>query len=181
MKIGARVIKTGIAVSITMYICKVLHIEPAFFGAVSAVMNMQPSIFLTMKTARDQVLAHFLGVAVALIFGYLIGGNAISMGLITILIIYLYRKFNLQNGISMGVVAAMFILSSSSEQFLPHAMTRTAVIFTGLITAIVINVFLWPPSYKRQFTEKLHESNLEAVKFASHYRSLFNWKMKNLI
>ena len=56
MKIGARILKTGIAVTITMYLCKMLNLEPAFFGAVSAVVNMQPSIFLTVKTAKDQIL-----------------------------------------------------------------------------------------------------------------------------
>ena len=36
LKIGARVIKTGIAVAITMFICKLLDLEPAFFrGGIS--------------------------------------------------------------------------------------------------------------------------------------------------
>jgi hypothetical protein len=87
------------------------------------------------------------------------------MGLITILLIILYRKLNLQNGISTGVVAAVFVLSSSPEQFLPHALNRTAVIFTGLLTAMLINIALWPPRYGQQFKEKLKETNLEAVRY----------------
>ncbi|MFZ5641916.1 MAG: aromatic acid exporter family protein [Bacillota bacterium] len=39
MIIGARIVKTGIAVTITMYICQALNLEPALFGAVSAVIN----------------------------------------------------------------------------------------------------------------------------------------------
>lgn len=163
MKIGARIIKTGIAVTFTMLICKALNLEPAFFGAVSAVINMQPSIFLTIKTAKDQIMVQILGVSVAIFLGYIIGGNAISMGLITILIILLYRKVNLQSGISAGVVAAVFILSSSPDEFLPHALRRTAVIFTGLTTAMFVNIVLWPPKYNRQFKEKLKESNEQAV------------------
>lgn len=163
MRIGARIVKTGIAVTITMFICRSLNLEPAFFGAVSAVINMQPSIFLTLKTARDQILVHILGVITGLAFGYLVGGNSVSMGLITILIIALYKQFKLQSGITTGIVAALFILSSSQDQFLPHALTRTAVIFTGLITAMIINIVLWPPRYKLQFDQKLQESNREAV------------------
>jgi len=162
---GARIIKTGIAVTITMFICKALKLEPAFFGAISAVINMQPSIFLTFKTAVDQFLVHILGVTAALILGYLIGGNPLSMGIITIIIITLYIKLNLQNGITMGIVAAVFVLSSSSEQFLPHALTRTAVIFTGLGTAMFVNIVLWPPRYRQQFKERLAESNHEAVRY----------------
>lgn len=163
MRIGARIIKTGIAVTITMFICKVLNLEPAFFGAVSAVINMQPSIFLTVKTARDQILVHLLGVGAGLLFGYLLGGNPLVMGLVTIIMISMYLKLNLQSGISMGIVAAVFVLGSSQEQFLPHALNRSAVIFAGLTTAMLVNILLWPPRYSNQFKTKLQESSEQVV------------------
>jgi hypothetical protein len=165
MKKGARIVKTGIAVTITMFICQKLNLEPALFGAVSAIINMQPSIFLTLKMARDQILVHILGVTTAFAFGYLVGSNPLAMGLTTVFIIYLYGKLNLQNGITMGIVAAVFVLGSGPEQFLPHAVTRTAVIFTGLSTAMLVNVLLWPPRYKERFAEQLRTSNQEAVRY----------------
>ena len=168
MKIGARLVKTGIAVTITMFICKALSLEPAFFGAVSAVVNMQPSISLTLKSARDQISVHILGVAAGLGFGYLIGGNPISMGLVTIFIIALYKKFQLKSSITMGIVAALFILSSSQEQFLGQALARTSVIFVGLVTAMVINVALLRPRYSQEFTVKLQASNEASVSYFCH-------------
>lgn len=165
MKIGARIVKTGIAVTITMLICQVLALEPAFFGAVSAVINMQPSISLTLKSARDQVLVHVIGVTAGLGLGYLLGGNPVSMGVISILLIFVLIKFKLQSGISMGVVAAVFVLSSSTDQFLPHALARTAVIFVGLGTALAVNILLWPPRYGRQFKAKLAEANEATVNY----------------
>ncbi|SMC91108.1 FUSC family protein [Sporomusa malonica] len=165
MKIGARIIKTGIAVTITMFICKMLDLEPAFFGAVSAVINMQPSIFLTITTAKDQIMVHILGVSAGLILGYLLGSNPITMGLITILLIYLHIKFGFKSNITMGIIAALFVLSSNTEQFLPHALIRTAVIFVGLSVAMLINIILWPPRYKQQFKEKLQASNQQAVSY----------------
>lgn len=146
-----------------MFLCKLFDFEPAFFGAVSAVVNMQPSIFLTIQTAKDQILVHILGVVTGLLFGYLFGGNPIVMGVITVLIISLHIKFNFQSSITMGIIAALFVLSSSPDQFLPHALSRTSVIFTGLIVAMVINITLWPPRYNKQFKEKLQTSNQQAV------------------
>lgn len=165
MIIGARIIKTGIAVTITMFVCRLFNLEPAFFGAVSAVINMQPSIFLTLKTARDQIFVHILGVSVGLIFGYLFGGNPLSMGVITIVMIAIYIQLNLKSGISMGIVAAVFVLSSSQEQFLSHALSRTAVIFAGLGTAMLVNIALWPPRYQQQFKDKLQRNNEEVVRY----------------
>lgn len=163
LKIGARVIKTGIAVAITMFFCKSFGLEPAFFGAVSAVINMQPSIFLTLRAARDQILVHILGVLAGFFFGYFLGVNPFSAGLIVMLLIPVYIKLKLNSGITMGIVAALFVLSSSTEEFLVHAFSRTGVIFVGLITAMLINVLLWPPKYKKLLKEKLRQSNEAAV------------------
>jgi uncharacterized membrane protein YgaE (UPF0421/DUF939 family) len=163
MRIGARVIKTGIAVAITMFICRLLGLEPAFFGAVSAVINIQPSIFLSLKEARNQVLVHVLGVSAGFFFGFFLGVNPLSAGLIVILLIPLLSKLRLNNGITMGIVAALFVLSSSAEEFLVHALARTGVIFVGLGAAMLVNVFLWPPRYTEQLREKLRQSNEAAV------------------
>ena len=163
MKIGARVIKTGIAVAITMFLCKYFGLEPAFFGAVSAVINMQPSIFLTLRSARDQILIHVLGVVTGFFFGYFLGVNPLSAGLIVVLLIPVYMKLNLHNGITMGIVAALFVLSASTEEFLLHALARTGVIFVGLASAMLVNVLLWPPRYDKLLKEKLRESNEASV------------------
>lgn len=165
MKIGARIIKTGVAVTITMFICNMLNLEPAFFGAVSAIVNMQPSILLTIETAKDQIKLHVLGVSIGLICGYTLGSNPIIMGLVTILIIYLHIKINFKSSITMGIIAALFVLNSSADQFLPHAFMRTAVIFVGLGVAMLINIALFPPRYQRQIKEQLKKTNQQTVHY----------------
>jgi hypothetical protein len=136
------VIKTGIAVAITMFICGVLELEPAFFGAVSAVINIQPSIFLTLKEARNQIFVHVLGVGAGFLFGYFIGVNPLSAGLIVILLIPLLSRLKLNNGITMGIVAALFVLSASTEEFMAHALARTGVIFAGWLGDVRERVFV---------------------------------------
>lgn len=163
MKIGTRIIKTGLAVAVTTYICRLLSLEPVVFGAISAVVNMQPSIHLTFKMAKNQVLVHVLGVTIGLVLGYSLGGNPLTMGVTTVIVIILCLKFKLESGILMGIVAAIFVLSSSSEQFLEHALTRSAVIFTGLAVALVINITLWPPRHGRRFFALLGKCNQAAV------------------
>ena len=165
MKIGARILKTGLAVSCTMALCHQLKLEPAFFGAVSAVVNMQPSIFLTVKSARDQILLHVIGVATGLFFGYLAGGTPLIMGIATVVLIAVYIRLGLSNGIATGIVAAIFVMGSSQELFLPHALNRTGVIFAGLATAMAVNVLLWPPRYTSQLKDMLKESNEAAVQY----------------
>ena len=71
----------------------------------------------------------------------------------------------LSSGISTGIVAAIFVMGSSQEMFLPHALNRTGVIFTGLITAMLVNLLLWPPRYTNQLKDRLRESNEVAVQY----------------
>lgn len=165
IRIGTRVIKTGIAVTITMFICGRFNLEPAVFGAVSAVINMQPSVYLTFNTAREQVIIHILGVLTGLFFGYLLGDNPLTIGIAAVAIIIIYTRLKLKNGILMGIVAAIFILGSPPDQFLAHALSRSGVIFTGLIVAMAVNVVLWPPRYGGLFYEKLKECNAHSVEY----------------
>lgn len=165
IRIGTRVIKTGIAVTITMFICNRFNLEPAVFGAVSAVINMQPSVYLTFNTAREQVIIHILGVLTGMAFGYLLGGNPLTIGMAAVTIIIIYTRLKLKNGILMGIVAAIFIISSSPDQFLFHALSRSGVIFTGLIVAMAVNVVLWPPRYGGVFYEMLKECNAQSVDY----------------
>jgi uncharacterized membrane protein YccC len=151
-----------------MFLCKLTGLEPAFFGAVSAVINIQPTIFLSLKEARNQVLVHVLGVSAGFFFGFFLGVNPLSAGLIVILLIPLFSKLKLSSGITMGIVAALFVLSSSTEEFMAHAFARTGVIFVGLGSAMLVNVFLWPPRYTEQLKEKLRQSNEAAVLYFCH-------------
>jgi len=168
MKIGARIIKTGIAVTITVYICKYFGLEPALFGAVSAVVNVQPSVYLTLRTTRDQIIVHLLGVTVGLVLGFLMGGHPVSMGLATVIIIVLYIKLKLNHNILMGIVACMFVLNATPDQFLHNALVRSAIIFIGLTVAMAINVAFWPPRYGHILAEKLREANDLAASYFCH-------------
>lgn len=168
IKLGPRIIKTGIAVSITMFILNRFKLEPAVFGAVSAVVNLQPSLYTSFKTAMGQIKIHLLGVIAGMIFGYIFGGNPIAMGLVTITIIYTYKRLKLQNGIIMGIVAAIFIITSPASQFVSHALSRTAVIFTGLIVSSFVNIILWPPRYREKLIDKIQEADIAVVNYFCH-------------
>ena len=157
--IGARILKTGIAVTIATFISIQLHVEPVLFAAVSAVLNLQPSVYMSLKNAREQLYIHITGVAVAMFLGFTAGQNPVTMGIATIMEIYLCVKLKLKGSVAMGVVTAIFILNSPTDQFMTHAIGRTAVIFIGLIVALSVNILIMPPKYKDKFLFKIEELN----------------------
>lgn len=135
------------------------------FGAVSAVINLQPSIRLTFEAAREQLLVHILGVLIAFAIGFTAGASPLSMGLVVVIIIWLYLRLRLHRGVLMGIVAALFVMSSSPDQFISHALSRTGVIFIGLMVAAMVNVLLFRPRYRGLLLEKLRTSSQENVQF----------------
>lgn len=155
MFIGARTIKTGIAVTTTLFICNLFHIEPASFAAITAVVNMQPSVSQSLNNAWEQIGVHLLAVALSLLIGILIGTNPISIGATVICLILICNRIGLSGGIVLGIVSIIFILDSPPETFLIHALSRSLTIFVGLGVALLINRVLAPPRYKTKLLDTL--------------------------
>ena len=165
MRIGARTLKTGLAVTITLFICQIFAIGPASFAAITAVVNMQPSVGKSLKNAWEQIGVHVLAVAVSLIIGTLLGTNPAVIGLAVIIIILLCNRIGWSGGIILGIVSIVFIMDSPPDQFLTHALNRSLSIFVGLAVALIINRILAPPRYKAKFLSQLNELFLLSSKY----------------
>lgn len=155
MFIGARVLKTGIAVVLTMYLSTLFRIEPAIFAAISAVVNMQPSVHKSLRNAWEQIGVHLVSVILAIFLGLTLGTNPIVMGFGVILIILLCNRLGWSGGITLGVVSIVFVLGSPADQFLFHAGMRSLSIMLGLGMAIMVNRILLPPEHKERLFQEL--------------------------
>ncbi len=183
MFIGARTIKTGIAVATTLFICDLFHIEPASFAAITAVVNMQPSVSKSLNNAWQQIGVHLLAATFALLIGILIGANPISIGATVISLILICNWIGWSGGIVLGIVSIIFILDSPPETFLIHALSRSLSIFVGLGIALLINRVLAPPRYKTKLLDTLQsllvltsDYFLESLKSFIHAGSITSYQ-----
>lgn len=163
--VGARILKTGLAVALALYICSALKLEPSVFAGVSAMMNIQPSIYRSFKNALDQVLIHIISVIIAVLCGYLLGSNPIIIGLATIIIITTNVKLKMIQGVAMGVVAGIFVLTAPQHEFFNHALTRSYVVFVGLGSALAVNNIIPQPRYRDSFLDHLGRFNAQTASF----------------
>ncbi|MFZ5945423.1 MAG: FUSC family protein [Bacillota bacterium] len=182
MPIGPRILKTGLAVAISMYICLFFNIQPAIFAAAATVVNLQQSVGKSLRNAYEQIIVHFIAVGIGILLGLIISFQPLSMGIATILIITICTKvLKWKTSISMGVVAAIFILGSPESEFLYHALDRSLTIFIGLGVAIIINVLVAPPQYSHIIVEKLIElNNLTSEYFQQSVYSFLNLSVPTL-
>lgn len=156
---GARILKTGIAVAISMFICNYFQIEPAIFAAASAVLAMQPSVGLSLVNAREQMTIHFISIGIAVILGLTLGSHPLIMGLSTIIVLRICHHFKWRHGILGGIMATIFVLASPETEFLQHALVRTVVILIGVGTGLLVNITVAPPRYGQQLKEMLQKLN----------------------
>lgn len=159
MFIGARILKTGLAVTISMYICTLFNIQPALFAGAATVLNMQPSVGQSLYNAREQIYVHFTSIFIAIILGIVLTPHPLSMGLSTIIVILICNQFNWRSASAGGIMAAIFILNSPANEFLSHALMRSSAIFIGLAVALIVNLTIAPPRYRQPLVQKLTELN----------------------
>ena len=159
---GARVFKTGLAVTLASAICLYFQI-PVIFAALSAVVNIKPSIIQSWKNALEQTMVHLLGVCLAFAVGLTLGANPLTMGLTTVMVIWLCGRWGLASGTLMGVLAALFILTATPEEFVPHALERTGSVFVGLLAALSVNYLILPPRFVQMLRAVLSQLAEEVV------------------
>jgi uncharacterized membrane protein YgaE (UPF0421/DUF939 family) len=155
MTLGPRVLKTGIAVTLALYICFILNLEPAVFAGVAAVFTVQPSIYRTWKHMLDQIITNTMGAAIALFSIYFLGDNPIIVGLIMILVISLSLKMKMESTIPLTLVTVLAIMSDPGNEDLFFTLNRFLIILLGIGSALLVNLLILPPQYKKNYLEKV--------------------------
>lgn len=164
MNIGARTLKTGLAVAISVYTCIMLGIDPPLFAATSAVVCMQQSLGKGLRNSLEQIIVNLVAIAVGMILGLTIPILFLSMAIATIIVILFCTKvFQAKTQIVLAIISAIFVLASPQEQFIEHALMRSAAILIGIITANIINFTVAPPHYRNTLTKRMIELNNMAV------------------
>lgn len=154
LTLGPRVIKTGIAVTLALYICYFFDFDPAVFAGVAAIFAVQPSIYRTWKHLLDQVVTNTMGAAIALFVIYFVGNEPIIIGMVMIIVILVSLKMKMENTISLTLVTILAIMGAPSDEGIWFAANRFLIILIGIASAFVVNISIFPPKYKKNFIEK---------------------------
>lgn len=154
MTIGARVLKTGLAVSVALYICSLLNYSPAIFAAVAAIFTIQPSIYQSWQHIWEQLSTNVLGAVIALAAGMLFGNDPMAVGFVCIIVIILCIKIKMDSTIALTLVTVMAIIEAPGEGW-EFALNRFLIILIGMGSAFLVNIVIFPPKHKHHFTTQI--------------------------
>ncbi|ASB87648.1 UPF0421 protein YgaE [Bacillus sonorensis] len=165
MKLGARILKTGIAITLALYLAAWIGLPTPVFAGIAAIFAIQPSIYRSFLTIVDQVQANIIGAATAIIFGLIFEPSPIIIGLTAVIVIAINLKLKIENTISIALVTVIAILESSGDNFLMFALVRTGTVILGVLSAFLVNLIFLPPKYETKLASHIVENTDEVIKW----------------
>ena len=157
MTIGARVLKTGMAVALAVYLSSLLGFPSPIIAAVAAIFTIQPSISRSWQQVTDQLQTNFLGAFVAITAVRLFGNTAIAVGLVCIIVILISIRLRMESSIGLTLVTVVAVMEANEQGWL-FAVERFSMVLAGMGAAFVVNALLFPPRPRKQFVEQVHQA-----------------------
>ncbi|MBP1916503.1 FUSC family protein [Lederbergia galactosidilytica] len=165
MKLGARMLKTGIAIILALLIAELLHIPTPAFVGIAAIFAIQPTIYRSYLTVIEQIQGNILGAALAIGFVLAFGNHILVIGLAAIVAIGLMVKFKLENAIRLALVTIVAVMAAPTDDFLQVALLRSGSIFLGIVSSFIVNLVFLPPKYETKLFQGISSVTEDIIKW----------------
>lgn len=164
MKIGARTVKTGLVVAITIFLVNLMEAKIniaeyniAGMAAITAIIGMQPSIKGSLETFKKRIIATFIGSIVAFLLASTLGINAFWLGLGSIIIILICLKLELQESIRFALITLLAVSTNNNDFHIMMVIYRVSGMLIGIIVSTSLNIFFMPPDYTEDLKIKIND------------------------
>lgn len=154
VKLGARMLKTGIAVVLALYIGDWFNLEPVLIIVIAAVFATQPSIFRSYKYFLEQMQANTIGAVLGYTGVVMIGNAPIVVGLIVIIVIIINILLKLETSIGLSILTVIIVMETPEG-----AVDRFLLIMLGIFISILVNAAFLPPNHERNLSTVIKELN----------------------
>lgn len=153
-RMGLRIIKTGIAVTVCVAVSFLLKLNQPFFAVVATVMSMGKSIDISFKSGKNKLIGVIIGVAIGGGFALISPANAGLCGVGIILTLYLCQLFKLTGAATLScfLFAAMMFMHDFGAHIITWHFAVTCMIDSviGIAIALLVNLIVMPPNYAEE-------------------------------
>ncbi len=165
MKLGARILKTGIAITLALILATAFQLPSIAFAGISAIFAIQPTIYRSYLSIIEQIQANIIGAVLAISFGLIFGSHPVITGITAIIVIGLNIKLKSENTIPVALVTVIAILESPGENFTEVALIRFFTILLGVLAAFIVNLVFIPPKYEKKLYLRITENAENIIKW----------------
>ncbi|MBS4022726.1 MAG: aromatic acid exporter family protein [Dethiobacter sp.] len=152
--VGGRVLKTSVAVALTIFILQSLGVERITLAAIVAVVTIQRTFYRSMVQSFAKLGGILLGAMVGIVVGMLLGPTPLAFGLTVFTVIFLLLQLNWQDNIMTTTVVAIGIISSGAESLPLYSIQQVLSALLAGVVALTIN-FLFTPNHRQVILDRL--------------------------
>ncbi|PLR76005.1 hypothetical protein CU633_18240 [Bacillus sp. V3-13] len=165
MKLGARILKTGIAITLALFLAEMFNLPSPVFAGIAAIFAIQPTIYRSYLSIVEQVQGNIIGAIIGIAFVLLFGNNIFIIGLAAIIVITINLKLKIGNTIALSLVTLIAIMEYTQGNFIDFAMIRFSTIMLGIFSAFIVNLVFLPPKYENKLYYKISGITEEVTKW----------------
>ncbi|QKY69846.1 aromatic acid exporter family protein [Lentibacillus sp. CBA3610] len=151
---GSRVVKTGVAIFITAWICVLLDWPPVF-AVITAIVTIEPTVSDSIKKGIVRFPASAIGSAYAVLFISLFGNSPLTYTLAAVFTIATCFRLRLHAGLLVATLTSVAMVEVIHTNVLMSFFIRLGTTTTGLVVSTVVNMFMMPPDYTKEIARKL--------------------------
>lgn len=160
MNLGGRVIKTVVAVALSVFIAQQLGLERVTFAGIIAIISVQRSLYSSITQAYKKIGSVVLGSLIGGIFAFTFGQNPLAVAAATFVVIQISLRLHLEDNIVLMTITALNLMLFSTGDFFPYAGNQLALALIGAIIGLSLNV-LFSPYHKKEVEELLFLADKE--------------------
>jgi uncharacterized membrane protein YgaE (UPF0421/DUF939 family) len=147
--IGSRVVKTCIAVALSILIARSLHLQSPQFAGIVAVLSVQPTLTKTLRNGLLHIISAILGALVGAVALYFFGNSFLVMGIVTFVLMTLHVKIKWTSSLLLAVVIAINAMGSISLFFGASGINQMGLVLIGTVIGMMLNFFHKPIHQER--------------------------------
>ncbi|WP_110926500.1 FUSC family protein [Bacillus massiliglaciei] len=165
MKLGARILKTGIAIVLALYLSELLNMPAPVLAGIAAIFAIQPTIYRSYQTVLEQIQGNIIGAIVAVTFVLLFGNHLFIVGLAVIIVISINLRLKMEKTIVLSIVTVIALMESQQGEFLHFAFIRFSSVLLGILSSFVVNLVFIPPKYETRLYNRINEATEDIIKW----------------
>ncbi|WML49820.1 aromatic acid exporter family protein [Neobacillus sp. PS3-34] len=165
MKLGARILKTGIAIILSLYLGQLVHSPSPVFAGIAAIFAVQPTIYRSYRSIIEQIQGNLIGAVLAMFFVLALGNHIVVIGLAAIIVITINLKMKIENTIGLSLVTLVAIMESPGGNFIQFSAIRFSTIMLGVFAAFIVNLVFLPPKYENKLYFKISNTTEEILRW----------------
>jgi hypothetical protein len=156
--IGPRVLKTGLAVTLTVFLIRLILGKYEVYGALAAVLAVAPTAGHSVKYAIQLIIANILGGLIGTAAILTFGPNPIVMGAVVVLILLICNAMKWRNVTSSALTVTMFVMGPHTEPVYTYAAGRFVAVVIGSLAGTGVNALVFRPEYRRSTLAAIHRA-----------------------